>query len=129
MSPCSKAAICSVLGAGTPRLPMLALKVHHRYTGYRFPEGLHIILILFHYLHKEHLASEDCESCRTNYLLEDEQLLRENGSNDQNEGNLELLRLLSEDFFVGGGEILAALPQFVCLGAEIIERYRIFSFK
>ena len=88
--PYSEAAICSVLGAGTPRLAVPALNVHHNQTGYRFPAGLHITLIRFHYLEKEHLSSEDCESRRWKDLLEDGQQVTENGPKGQNEGNLKL---------------------------------------
>lgn len=98
VSPYSEAAICPVLGAGTPRVLMLALNVHHNYTGYRFPEGLHTVLIQFHCLQKEHLTSEDYESCQWKYFLEDGQHLKENGPKDQKEGDLKLQRFRGKDF-------------------------------
>lgn len=63
VSPCSEAAIRPVLGAGTPRLAVPALNIHHDQTGYRFPGGLHTTSIQFHYFQKEQL-SEDHGSCR-----------------------------------------------------------------
>lgn len=56
---CSEAAAHPVLGAGTSRLAVSALKVCHDQTGYRFSGGLHTTLIRFHYLQKEHPSSED----------------------------------------------------------------------